>query len=221
MNLPQSPNAHDWVREWQKTIAENPDIPADTETMIGWFANAIMAGHDNMAWSLADTFVDRLNACYKEDSSVIWALFQNRVICKKPMDNMKVGAYVTEQGTTFYMASLLGVINSLLQICSCNKRIIVKTRGGCMEGFEAISLIDYEEGFDDKKGHAPHVCSICKSNPAVAPDEDDTWWCLPCIGKWEKENTADWATGEPKDAIHIDRRDKDKAPDTGRDRRRD
>lgn len=35
-----------WAKEWLKTIAEHPGIPTDEGTMIGWFANAIMAGFD-------------------------------------------------------------------------------------------------------------------------------------------------------------------------------
>jgi hypothetical protein len=35
-----------WTKRWLETIAENPDIPIDEGTMIGWFANAIMSGYD-------------------------------------------------------------------------------------------------------------------------------------------------------------------------------
>lgn len=35
-----------WARAFAETIAEHPGIPTDQETMLGWFANAIMAGHD-------------------------------------------------------------------------------------------------------------------------------------------------------------------------------
>lgn len=35
-----------WTNEWLKTIKENPSIPNDDGTMIGWFANSIMAGYD-------------------------------------------------------------------------------------------------------------------------------------------------------------------------------
>lgn len=39
-------NATIWAREWLKTIRKHPKVPTDEGTMIGWFANAIMAGHD-------------------------------------------------------------------------------------------------------------------------------------------------------------------------------
>ena len=45
-------NLHDtvdvviWTQEWLKTIKKNPSIPTDEGTMIGWFANAIMAGYN-------------------------------------------------------------------------------------------------------------------------------------------------------------------------------
>lgn len=35
-----------WVQEWLQTIKNHPDIPTDEETMLGWFANAIMTGYD-------------------------------------------------------------------------------------------------------------------------------------------------------------------------------
>jgi hypothetical protein len=35
-----------WVKEWLRTIKEYPDIPTDEGAMLGWFANAIMAGYD-------------------------------------------------------------------------------------------------------------------------------------------------------------------------------
>ena len=35
-----------WAKEWLRIIKEHPAIPTDEDTMIGWFANAIMAGYD-------------------------------------------------------------------------------------------------------------------------------------------------------------------------------
>jgi hypothetical protein len=35
-----------WAAEWLKTISKTPSIATDEGTMIGWFANAIMAGYD-------------------------------------------------------------------------------------------------------------------------------------------------------------------------------
>jgi len=52
MNKTKEVNLHDefsakvWVDEWMKTISKNPSIPTDRGTMLGWFANAIMAGYD-------------------------------------------------------------------------------------------------------------------------------------------------------------------------------
>ena len=44
--FPQTMDAQIWTREWMKTITEHPGIPTDEGTMLGWFANAIMAGWD-------------------------------------------------------------------------------------------------------------------------------------------------------------------------------
>jgi hypothetical protein len=44
--LPQSTDAQDWADEWMKCIKKNPSIPTDVACMVGWFANAIMAGYD-------------------------------------------------------------------------------------------------------------------------------------------------------------------------------
>lgn len=39
-------DAEVWTRHWLDIISSNPHIPTDKDTMIGWFANAIMAGYD-------------------------------------------------------------------------------------------------------------------------------------------------------------------------------
>jgi len=39
-------DAREWAEEWEKTITANPAIPTDKETMVTWFANALMAGYD-------------------------------------------------------------------------------------------------------------------------------------------------------------------------------
>jgi hypothetical protein len=43
---PHTADARVWADEWVKAIQNNPDIATDHECMIGWFANAIMAGYD-------------------------------------------------------------------------------------------------------------------------------------------------------------------------------
>ena len=35
-----------WADEWLKIIKKHPQIPEDRGSMIGWLANAIMAGYD-------------------------------------------------------------------------------------------------------------------------------------------------------------------------------
>ena len=39
-------DAQVWTKYWLETIAKHPHIPTDEGAMIGWFANAIMAGFD-------------------------------------------------------------------------------------------------------------------------------------------------------------------------------
>ena len=46
INLNNTTDATIWTKEWLKTIEKHPGIPTDEGTMIGWFANAIMAGYD-------------------------------------------------------------------------------------------------------------------------------------------------------------------------------
>ena len=43
---PQSMDARVWAQKWMEHIKENPSIATDEDCMIGWFANAIMAGYD-------------------------------------------------------------------------------------------------------------------------------------------------------------------------------
>ena len=44
--FPHTMDARVWAKEWLKVISKNPGIPNDEATMIGWFANSIMAGFD-------------------------------------------------------------------------------------------------------------------------------------------------------------------------------
>lgn len=44
--FPHTTDARVWADEWLKTLAENPGIATDRDTMIGWFSNSIMAGYD-------------------------------------------------------------------------------------------------------------------------------------------------------------------------------
>ena len=39
-------DAQVWAKTWLFVLESNPDIATDEGTMISWFANAIMAGHD-------------------------------------------------------------------------------------------------------------------------------------------------------------------------------
>jgi len=39
-------DARIWAKEFVKTVKNKPEIATDEDTMIGWFANAIMAGFD-------------------------------------------------------------------------------------------------------------------------------------------------------------------------------
>ena len=43
---PHTMDAQVWARKWLEITAEKPEIATDEGTMIGWFANAIMAGYD-------------------------------------------------------------------------------------------------------------------------------------------------------------------------------
>jgi hypothetical protein len=47
INLTQTTDARIWAKEWLKTIKKHPEIPKDEGTMIGWFANSLMAGYDS------------------------------------------------------------------------------------------------------------------------------------------------------------------------------
>jgi hypothetical protein len=39
-------DAQVWAKTFVEIVQENPTIPTDEGTMIGWFANAIMSGYD-------------------------------------------------------------------------------------------------------------------------------------------------------------------------------
>jgi len=39
-------DARDWAKAFVEYVKANPSIATDEETMVGWFANAIMRGYD-------------------------------------------------------------------------------------------------------------------------------------------------------------------------------
>jgi hypothetical protein len=43
---PHTVDAKVWAEKWSEALAVNPNLPTDNDAMIGWFANAIMAGYD-------------------------------------------------------------------------------------------------------------------------------------------------------------------------------
>lgn len=43
---PHTMDAKIWADKWLETVRKNPEIALDEGAMIGWFANAIMAGYD-------------------------------------------------------------------------------------------------------------------------------------------------------------------------------
>jgi hypothetical protein len=45
-NFTDSTDCKIWAKEFIDRVKENPDIATDESTMMGWFANAIMAGYD-------------------------------------------------------------------------------------------------------------------------------------------------------------------------------
>lgn len=59
--IPQSMDAVVWADEWLEIIKENPSIPTDRDTMIGWFANAIMCGWDHRTWKYDAEFTSLTN----------------------------------------------------------------------------------------------------------------------------------------------------------------
>lgn len=48
-------------------------------------------------------------------------------------------------------------------------------------------------------------CCVCskvfdfKEDGGAIEEGTDDYWCLDCIERWEKENGAYWASGQPKD----------------------
>jgi hypothetical protein len=43
---PHTMDAQVWADEWLKQLEKTPWMASNRESMIGWFANAIMAGYD-------------------------------------------------------------------------------------------------------------------------------------------------------------------------------
>ena len=44
---PHTMDAQVWARKWLEITADKPEVATDEGAMIGWFANAIMAGYDS------------------------------------------------------------------------------------------------------------------------------------------------------------------------------
>lgn len=48
----QSFDARVWARAFLDTVREHPEVPTDEQTMLGWFANALMRGYDEHTWKM-------------------------------------------------------------------------------------------------------------------------------------------------------------------------
>lgn len=70
-NLSCEFDAQVWTKEWMRIIKENPSIPLDEATMLGWFANAIMAGYDH---AKNDGRIVELQSIIAQQSETIKAL---------------------------------------------------------------------------------------------------------------------------------------------------
>lgn len=56
---PHTMDAQVWAKLWLETVADKPEIATDEGAMIGWFANAIMAGYDFANATMAGTTEQR------------------------------------------------------------------------------------------------------------------------------------------------------------------
>lgn len=84
---PHTMDARVWVKEWMETLDKHPaELPRDEGVMIGWFANAIMAGYDTAtlrarpnesaeprglpdSWDRDLTDAEIVSACFSQDHS--------------------------------------------------------------------------------------------------------------------------------------------------------
>lgn len=83
LTFPQSFDARTWAEEFVHTVKYLPHIAHDKETMIGWFANAIMCGCDRITKNNNDLdrgariLEEQYNICRKLDTDYI-RLHQSR-----------------------------------------------------------------------------------------------------------------------------------------------
>lgn len=49
MDFAQSFDARDWAKAFVEHVKANPAIATDEDTMLAWFANALMRGYDEFA----------------------------------------------------------------------------------------------------------------------------------------------------------------------------
>lgn len=58
---PHTMDAQVWAQKWLETTKNRPEIATDEGAMIGWFANAIMAGYDTARSRYRPATVSRAN----------------------------------------------------------------------------------------------------------------------------------------------------------------
>lgn len=58
--FPHTVDARVWVEEWLKSYGKDGSIAADEGCMLGWFANAIMAGYDTASSRCQNNHSDKL-----------------------------------------------------------------------------------------------------------------------------------------------------------------
>lgn len=62
--FPHTMDARTWVQEWMKVTGEKPEIAMDEGMMLGWFANAIMAGYDTAMFQKDSSLITASEALY-------------------------------------------------------------------------------------------------------------------------------------------------------------
>lgn len=87
--LINNPDAKIWAEEFVRIVNTNPSIATDEGTMIGWFANAIMAGYDTANKKKSDEDWDDPNVGYRKLTKEMPLCFINpKDLTKKERDNL-------------------------------------------------------------------------------------------------------------------------------------
>ncbi len=139
-------DARIWAEEFNRVLVSKGKQPYDTEFLIGWFANAIMAGYDiGYRKAIAET---KASARIDEDE-VYWILAHRLDTIVLPERSRKIAKVIAEKSNE--LIKMVNKVDRKSRCCGC-KNDGMQDRGDIVGGAGCIGCArQYQDRYISKK----------------------------------------------------------------------